>query len=100
MRSPNRIVVEFIRDSGSQGSSTVFGANWKGQPAQATLANGVMAHAFELNNMRQPGAGVHPGATAFLPAFAMAKKNNADGKALLTLCCRVRVMQFSFETIR
>ena len=54
------------------------------QPAQATLANGVMAHAFELDNVRQPGAGVHPGATAFLPAFAMAEEKKADGKALLT----------------
>ena len=54
------------------------------QPAQATLANGVMAHAFELDNVRQPGAGVHPGATAFLPAFAMAEETKAGGKALLT----------------
>ena len=54
------------------------------KPAQATLANGVMAHAFELDNVRQPGAGVHPGATAFLPAFAMAEEKKTDGKALLT----------------
>jgi 2-methylcitrate dehydratase PrpD len=58
--------------------------NWKAQAAQATLANGVMAHAFELDNVRQPGAGVHPGATAFLPAFAMAEEKKSDGKALLT----------------
>jgi 2-methylcitrate dehydratase PrpD len=61
----------------------LLGENWKAQPAQATLANGVMAHAFELDNVRQPGAGVHPGATAFLPAFAMAEETKADGKALL-----------------
>jgi 2-methylcitrate dehydratase PrpD len=59
-------------------------AGFAAQPAQATLANGVMAHAFELDNVRQPGAGVHPGATAFLPAFAMAEEKKADGKALLT----------------
>jgi 2-methylcitrate dehydratase PrpD len=80
----SRTVVEFVRDSGNQGDSTIFGANWKAQAAQATLANGVMAHAFELDNVRQPGAGVHPGATAFLPAFAMAEEKKADGKALLT----------------
>jgi len=34
--------------------------------------------------VRQPGAGVHPGGTAFLPAFAMAEEKKADGKALLT----------------
>jgi 2-methylcitrate dehydratase PrpD len=43
-----------------------------------------MAHAFELDNVRQPGAGVHPGATAFLPALAMAEAKKADGKSLLT----------------
>jgi 2-methylcitrate dehydratase PrpD len=80
----SRTVVDFIRDSGNHGSSTIFGANWKAQAAQATLANGVMAHAFELDNVRQPGAGVHPGATAFLPAFAIAEEKKADGKSLLT----------------
>jgi 2-methylcitrate dehydratase PrpD len=73
-----------VRNLGIRGRSTVLGENWKSQPAQATLANGVMAHAFELDNVRQPGSGVHPGATAFLPAFAMAEEKKTDGKALLT----------------
>jgi 2-methylcitrate dehydratase PrpD len=80
----SRIISEFVRDTGVTGHSTVLGESWKAQAAQATLANGVMAHAFELDNVRQPGAGVHPGATAFLPAFAMAEEKQADGKALLT----------------
>jgi 2-methylcitrate dehydratase PrpD len=79
----SRTVIDFVRDSGNRGSSTVFGTNWRAQAAQATLANGVMAHAFELDNVRQPGAGVHPGATAFLPAFAVAEEKHADGKSLL-----------------
>ena len=80
----SRTVSEFVRDTGATGHSTVLGESWKAQAAQATLANGVMAHAFELDNVRQPGAGVHPGATAFVPAFAMAEEKKADGKALLT----------------
>jgi 2-methylcitrate dehydratase PrpD len=80
----SRIVSGFIRDSGLRGRSTVLGENFFAQPAQATLANGVMAHGFELDNVRQPGAGVHPGATAFLPAFAMAEEKRAGGKTLLT----------------
>ena len=80
----SRTVSGLIRDSGLRGHSTVLGENFAAQPAQATLANGVMAHAFELDNVRQPGAGVHPGATAFLPAFAMAEEKKAGGKALLT----------------
>jgi 2-methylcitrate dehydratase PrpD len=80
----SRSVVEFIRESRGDGRSTVLGQSWKAQAAQATLANGVMAHAFELDNVRQPGAGVHPGATAFLPALAIAEEIKTDGKALLT----------------
>jgi 2-methylcitrate dehydratase PrpD len=79
----SRTVSGMVRDLGIRGRSTVLGENWKSQPAQATLANGVMAHAFELDNVRQPGSGVHPGATAFVPAFAMAEEKKADGKALL-----------------
>lgn len=80
----SRSVIELIRDAGINGRSTVFGEGWKARAAQATLANGVMAHAFELDNVRQPGAGVHPGATAFLPALAIAEERNADGRALLS----------------
>ena len=80
----SKTVSEFVRDSALRGRSTVVGESWMAQPAQATLANGTMAHAFELDNVRQPGAGVHPGATAFLPAFAMAEEKQVDGKTLLT----------------
>ena len=80
----SRNVVGFVQDSAAQGQSTVLGEVWKTHAAQAALANGVMAHAFELDNVRQPGAGVHPGATAFLPAMAMAEEKRADGNALLT----------------
>jgi 2-methylcitrate dehydratase PrpD len=79
----SRSVVEFIRESSGKGKSTVLGQSWKAQAGQATLANGVMAHAFELDNVRQPGAGVHPGATAFLPALAIAEERKTDGKTLL-----------------
>src|SRR5688572_11155965 len=80
----SQTVSKLVRETGARGRSTVFGGNWKAQAAQATLANGVTAHAFELDNVRQPGAGVHPGATAFLPALAMAEERKADGKSLLT----------------
>jgi 2-methylcitrate dehydratase PrpD len=80
----SRTVAGFVHDSGLRGQSTVVGMGFSRQPAQTTFANGVMAHAFELDNVRQPGAGVHPGATAFLPALAMAEEKRADGKSLLT----------------
>ena len=80
----SKTVSEFVRSAGSKGNATILGGKHKASPERAALANGTMAHAFELDNVRQPGAGVHPGATAFLPAFAVAENENADGKALLT----------------
>jgi 2-methylcitrate dehydratase PrpD len=80
----SKTVSDYVIASGARGSSTVFGSKQKAPAERAALANGTMAHAFELDNVRQPGAGVHPGATGFLPAFAMAEETRADGKALLT----------------
>jgi 2-methylcitrate dehydratase PrpD len=80
----SKTVSEFVRSTGAKGNATVLGGKQKASPERATLANGTMAHAFELDNVRQPGAGVHPGATAFVPAFAVAENEKADGKALLT----------------
>jgi 2-methylcitrate dehydratase PrpD len=60
---------------------------------QAALALGAFAHSFELDNLRKPSTGVHPGANAALPALAMAQAVGADGRALLTaLVAGVEVM--------
>src|SRR4029434_9691747 len=66
----SRTVVQFVKDLGLSGRSTLLGESRRAPAHLAALANGTMAHAFELDNVRQPGAGVHPGATAFLPALA------------------------------
>ena len=66
----SRTVIQFVKDLGLSGRSTILGNSGRAPAHLATLANGTMAHAFELDNVRQPGAGVHPGATAFLPALA------------------------------
>jgi 2-methylcitrate dehydratase PrpD len=51
---------------------------------QAALALGTFSHAFELDNLRAPGAGVHGGATVALPALMMAQACNASGRDLIT----------------
>jgi 2-methylcitrate dehydratase PrpD len=50
---------------------------------QAALALGTFAHAFELDNLRNPASGVHGGATVALPAFAMAQACGASGRDLI-----------------
>ncbi|MBI3514023.1 MAG: MmgE/PrpD family protein, partial [Proteobacteria bacterium] len=57
-----RIVVAQARTAGA-GKSRILGAPDAVVRAEsAALANGVLAHAFELDSLRKPGAGVHPGA--------------------------------------
>lgn len=51
---------------------------------QAALALGTFAHAFELDNLRNPACGVHGGATVALPAFTMAQAVGANGRDLVT----------------
>lgn len=77
-------VVQLVNELGLAGRSTVLGESRRAPANLAVLANGTMAHAFELDNVRQPGAGVHPGATAFLPALAVGEAQRANGKAFLT----------------
>jgi 2-methylcitrate dehydratase PrpD len=50
---------------------------------EAALVWGAQAHAFELDSLRKPGAGVHAGATVALPALAMAHALSASGPELI-----------------
>jgi 2-methylcitrate dehydratase PrpD len=51
---------------------------------KAALANGVLAHTLELDSLRKPGAGVHPGAVLVPAALAIAQEEGLGGSALLT----------------
>jgi len=70
---------------GPGGKSSIFGASGhKVQAPFAALANGGLIHSFELDNVRQPGAGVHAGATLVPAAFAVAEELGTSGERLLT----------------
>ena len=49
----------------------------------AAMLWGASCHAFELDNLRRPGAGVHPGACIAMPALAVALENGNSGRELL-----------------
>jgi 2-methylcitrate dehydratase PrpD len=55
------------------------------QAPAAALANGALAHAFELDSLTRPGAGAHPGATVLPPALAVAQQAGvaATGRDLI-----------------
>lgn len=82
----SRIVSDLARERGV-GACRIIGeasATVHGVPAEAAaLANGVLAHASELDSLRQPGAGVHPGAVLVPAALAAAQEVGAGGRDLL-----------------
>jgi 2-methylcitrate dehydratase PrpD len=81
----SRIVLRYAGRMGSGGKSRVLqpGGPLLRAP-MAAFANGAMAHAFEMDNLTWPNSGVHPGATMFVPALAVAQERGIGGRDLLT----------------
>jgi 2-methylcitrate dehydratase PrpD len=79
----SRAIAGVIAASGSAGACAVPGFDHRLDPRQAALALGAFAHAFELDSLRKPGAGAHPGATVALPAFAVAQAGRRSGRELV-----------------
>lgn len=79
----SRIVIGYAERTGPGGRSRILGHGAAVQAPAAALANGALAHAFELDSLTRPGAGAHPGATVFPPALAVAQQEGKSGKALI-----------------
>jgi 2-methylcitrate dehydratase PrpD len=79
----SRIVIDYAERTGPGGKSRILGRGSTVQAPAAALANGALAHAFELDSLTRPGAGAHPGATVLPPALAIAQERGADGRALI-----------------
>ncbi len=80
----SQAILDYAKRSGSGGQSSLFGDGTTVHAPAAALANGALAHAFELDNLREPGAGVHPGATVVMPALAIAEETGASGRELIS----------------
>src|SRR6202030_3214416 len=83
----SRIVIDYSERPGPGGKCHILGRDGPAvQAPSAALANGALAHAFELDSLTRPGAGAHPGATVLPPALAVAQEVGASkpigGKAL------------------
>src|SRR5436309_3005340 len=81
----SRIVIDYAERTGPGGTSRILGRGSQVQAPAAALANGALAHAFELDALTRPGAGAHPGATVLPPALAVAQQAgvNATGRDLI-----------------
>ena len=85
----SRIVIAYAERTGPGGKCRILGTS--GPPVTApaaALANGALAHAFELDSLTRPGAGVHPGATLLPPALAIAQQQGLGGRRSDRCLCR------------
>jgi 2-methylcitrate dehydratase PrpD len=80
----SRIVVAFAQRYGAGGKSRILGLNGaRVHPPAAALANGALAHAFEMDNLTWPSTGVHPGATLLASGLAVAQERGIGGRELI-----------------
>jgi 2-methylcitrate dehydratase PrpD len=81
----SQMIVDYATAYGSGGRSRILGAGGGlVQPPMAALANGALAHAFELDGAAKPSAGTHPGATIFPALLALAQERGFGGRDLIT----------------
>jgi len=80
----SRMVAAFATRNGAGGRSRILcpGSVAVHAPA-AALANGALAHAFEMDNLTWPNSGVHPGATALVAGLAIAQERGSGGRDLI-----------------
>jgi 2-methylcitrate dehydratase PrpD len=81
----SRIVVAFAEKNGAGGNSRILGpGGGRVHAPAAALANGALAHAFEMDNLTWPNTGVHPGATMLASGLAVAQERGTGGRELIT----------------
>lgn len=79
-----KFAIDYARRNAAAGDSALLGVpGVKISAPFAALANGVLTHAFEMDSLRKPGTGVHPG--GIVPAaLAVAQQEGASGRDLIT----------------
>jgi 2-methylcitrate dehydratase PrpD len=76
-------VIDYARINGAGGEATILGTNYKASSPMAALANGALAHGFEMDNLRQPSMGVHAGSTIVPALLSVADEVGANGRDVL-----------------
>jgi 2-methylcitrate dehydratase PrpD len=80
----SRMIVAFAERNGPGGKSRILGPGGAAVHApSAALANGALAHAFEMDNLTWPSTGVHPGATLLASGLAIAQERGIGGRELI-----------------
>jgi 2-methylcitrate dehydratase PrpD len=79
---PGQSAQRYIRAYGGQGGATIAGTSLTAAPADAALANGVMAHADETDDSHNASRS-HPGCAVVPAALAVGEQRGVDGAGFL-----------------
>src|SRR5438105_12835073 len=80
----SRMIVGYAHKNAPGGNSRILGPpDARVHAPAAALANGALAHAFEMDNLTWPSTGVHPGATLLASALAVAQERGIGGRELI-----------------
>lgn len=83
LEHPAKIVTSVIREMGGRKESTIIGTRIKTSCANAALANGIIGHIVELDDIHGESI-IHPAAPVVPAALAVAERNNVSGGDLIT----------------
>ena len=75
-------ITEFVQEMGGNGKCTIIGRGLRSSPVYAALANGLMVHLLDFDDVIIPN-GVHPSCTVFPVVMALGEMNGAIGRDVL-----------------
>ena len=79
------MIKDYARVYGGTGPCSVVGMpELRINAPYAAMANGVLAHAYEIDTVSEPSIGAHPGATLFPTILAACEETGAGGQAAIT----------------
>ena len=79
---PGKISRSLVRELGGKPESTIVGAGWKSNCANAALANGISGHTVELDDVNDVAL-IHPAAAVMPAALAVAERCGSKGRDLI-----------------
>jgi 2-methylcitrate dehydratase PrpD len=83
LEPPAKIIKELTKETGGRKESTIIGTRTKSSCLNAALANGIMGHTIELDDLHVDSI-IHPAAPVVPASLATAESNHGSGKELIT----------------
>jgi len=83
LEPPSRIITSIIKEMAGREEAAVIGIGFKTSCIDAALANGVIGHSIELDDIHEEAI-IHPAVTVVPAALAVAEREDMGGKDLIT----------------